>query len=394
MKNWLTNKDNTLALFLKRTKGYTSSTRGKKIELESPSTFPCQASFPTENYVEKPRHYPPANKEWFNSIYTYGKATQKLAPTLDKVTQKLVKGYLDFYSDKLEGRVKPITKRMRRWTRRASTNRILISRAELKHTNDRVSLTVYVYNRQKQYYLNKLAGLGAIVNSYLKTYVTRSLRRQMLSIYLLQLASFNESKFDSKYLLPLTNLLRRVYSASGDGSLLQKEVTFNFVNLKYPYLNSSLLSSTLVSKIKNRKTKLLTVLRASLAMYEVPRLEDAPLQLEQRATLYKEIYNRKRRLPNIKIPSNLVNTTFKSLKNKAVTGIRLEVAGRLTRRYTAARSLFKLRYKGNLKNMDASNKGLSAVLLRGHAKSNLGYTQTSSSVRIGSFGVKGWVSSS
>ena len=332
-------------------------------------------------------------------------------------------------------------------------------------------VTVYVYNRQKQYYLNKIAGLGAIVKLpidsmelrkrlkvvrlksqmikssiqkqikvvsmnnqtantdlevknvlwlarardyeriYLKNYVTRSLRRQMLSISLLQLASFNESKFDSKYLLPLTNLLRRVYSAPNG----QKEVSFNFVNLKYPYLNSSLLSSILVAKIKNRKTKLLTVLRASLAMYEVPRLEE-----EQRATL-----NRKRRIPNIKIdedsrflpglilaenatplkytdtvidrvqdnPSNLVNTTLKSIKNKAVTGIRLEVAGRLTRRYTAARSLFKLRYKGSLKNMDASNKGLSAVLLRGHAKSNLGYTQTSSRVRIGSFGVKGWVSS-
>ena len=394
---------------------------------------------------------------------------------------------------------------MRRGARRLSTNRILISRAELKHTNDRVVVTVYVYNRQKQYYQNKIAGLDAIVNAalptnslelrkrlkvvrlqsqmikssmaiirdriqkqikvvssgmndnqlhsqqkqvdllaktdleaknvlwlarardyekiYLKNYVTRSLRRQMLSIYLLQLASFNASKFDSKYLLPLTNLLRRVYSAptGGDGSLLQKEVSFNFVNLKYPYLNSSLLSSILVAKIKNRKTKLLTVLRASLAMYEVPRLE-----AEQRANLYKEIYNRKRRRTNIKIdedsrflpalkdnatplkydttvdrvqgnilsnPSNL-NTTLKSIKNKAVTGIRLEVAGRLTRRYTAARSLFKLRYKGNLNNMDASNKGLSAVLLRGHAKSNLGYTQTSSRVRIGSFGVKGWVSSS
>ena len=343
-------------------------------------------------------------------------------------------------------------------------------------------VTVYVYNRQKQYYQNKIAGLGDIVNaalptdslelrerlkvvrlqskmikiriqkqikvvmndnqnqtaktdldaknvlwlarardyerSYLKNYVSRSLRRQMLSIYLLQLASFNASKFDSKYLLPLTNLLRRVYSAPGD---VQKEVSFNFVNLKYPYLNSSLLSSILVAKIKNRKTKLLTVLSASLAMYEVPKLE-----AEQRATLYPN--NRKRRLPNIKIdedsrflpalmenatplkydttidrvqlegelsdPSNLVNTTLKSIKNKAVTGIRLEVAGRLTRRYTAARSLYKLRYKGNLKNMDASNKGLSAVLLRGHAKSNLGYTQTSSRVRIGSFGVKGWVSSS
>ena len=122
MKTSTTNKDNahTSALFHKKTKGYTSThlrsrKKGdksnillKKIKLESP-TIPLG-----DNYVEKPRHYTPANKEWFNSIYTYGKSTQKLAPTLDKVTQKLVKGYLDFYSDKLEGRVKPITKRMRR----------------------------------------------------------------------------------------------------------------------------------------------------------------------------------------------------------------------------------------------------------------------------------------
>ena len=122
MKTSTRNKDNahTSALFHKKTKGYTSKQKGeernmllplslgKKIELESPT--PTRS----ENYQEKPRHYPPANKEWLNSIYTYGKATQKLAPALDKVTQKLVKGYLDFYSDKLEGRVKPITKRMRR----------------------------------------------------------------------------------------------------------------------------------------------------------------------------------------------------------------------------------------------------------------------------------------
>lgn len=260
--------------------------------------------------------------------------------------------------------------------------------------------------------------------SYLKGYVSRSLRRQMLSIYLLQLASFNESKFESKYLLPLTGLIRKVYSAPGDASLQQKEVEFNFVNLRYPYLNSSLFSSTLVTKIRNRKTKLLRVLRASLAMFKVPRLE-----AEQRATIYKEIYNRERRPQNLKVDddrafvpalmenatplkydttigrakdnlhmisdsSNLVNTTLKSIKNRAVSGIRLEVAGRLTRRYTAARSLFKLRYKGNLKNMDASYKGLSAVLLRGHAKSNLQYTKTGSNKRIGSFGLKGWVSSS
>ena len=94
---------------------------GKKIELAtrrgstlSVAKQGSENSVAAAAAVNKSRHSPPANKEWFNSIYTYGKATQKLAPTLDKVTQKLVKGYLDIYSDKLEGRVKPITKRMRR----------------------------------------------------------------------------------------------------------------------------------------------------------------------------------------------------------------------------------------------------------------------------------------
>ena len=82
-----------------------------------------------------------------------------------------------------------------------------------------------------------------------------------------------------------------------------------------------------------------------------------------------------------------------SIKHKSVTGIRIEAAGRLTRRNTAAKSVFKLKYKGNLKNADSSYKGLSTILLRGHAKSNVQYTKLKSKLRIGSFGLKGWVSS-
>lgn len=93
-------------------------------------------------------------------------------------------------------------------------------------------------------------------------------------------------------------------------------------------------------------------------------------------------------------PLYLTNTILNFIKHKYVSGIRLEVAGRLTRRNTAARSVFKLRYKGNIKNMDSSFKGLPTVLLRGYAKSNLQYTNLKSKIRIGSFGLKGWVSSS
>ena len=89
---------------------------------------------------------------------------------------------------------------------------------------------------------------------------------------------------------------------------------------------------------------------------------------------------------------HIIHTTkniLDSIKHKSVTGIRIEAAGRLTRRNTAAKSVFKLKYKGNLKNINSSYKGLSTTLLRGHAKSNVQYTKLKSKLRIGSFGLKG-----
>ena len=81
----------------------------------------------------------------------------KLLPSLDKVTLKLVKSYFNFYSRKLEKKIK--SRRLRITNRRLSTNRILISRPELKHTNDKVVVTIYVYNRQKIFYYNKIFSL-------------------------------------------------------------------------------------------------------------------------------------------------------------------------------------------------------------------------------------------
>jgi len=45
---------------------------------------------------------------------------------------------------------------MRTWMRRLSTDRILVSRAEVKHTGDKVYITLYLYNRQKRYIINKI----------------------------------------------------------------------------------------------------------------------------------------------------------------------------------------------------------------------------------------------
>ena len=73
-------------------------------------------------------------------------------------------------------------------------------------------------------------------------------------------------------------------------------------------------------------------------------------------------------------------------------GIRLEVKGRLTKRYRADRSIYSLKWKGGLKNVDSSFKRLSSVLFRGNSKSNMTYTLSNSKRRIGAFAVKGWIS--
>jgi hypothetical protein len=72
-----------------------------------------------------------------------------------------------------------------------------------------------------------------------------------------------------------------------------------------------------------------------------------------------------------------------------MAGVRLEAKGRLTRRLTASRSIFKIKWKGSLKNVYSSYRGLSSVLLRGHVKSNVNYSIINSKTRNGAFGIKG-----
>ena len=405
------------------------------------------------------RHYPPANKEWFNSIYAYNKNTPKLLPIADKVLSKLTKSYFNLYSVKLEKKIK--SRRVRKWSRRLSTNRILISKAELKHTSDKVIITIYVYNRQEENHIKKMRKINIIGNikkknkrsfiwkirlikrqalkivtrirkeknlllktfkwennqfknyekQYYKSFMVRSLAKEMLYLYLKQIISFNKSKFENTYLLPLTNLVEKVYN---------KKVEFNLVNLKYLHLNSHIFTETIATKLRTNK-KLLRVLKASMRMVKITSFN--------KLTILQDISNRQNIIQNLKVNlllsdpvflnrerqskddlelilarlfpksmqdrplKDIVNTVLNSIKYKPVSGIRIEAAGRLSRRIIAQRSVFKFKYKGHLRNIDSSHKGFSSVILRGHAKSNLQYTKVKSKTRIGSFGLKGWISS-
>lgn len=70
----------------------------------------------------------------------------------------------------------------------------------------------------------------------------------------------------------------------------------------------------------------------------------------------------------------------------------MEVKGRLTPRYRADRSVFKLRWKGGLKDVASSYQGLPVRKKRGLLNPSTSYSVSTSKRRVGAFAVKGWTS--
>lgn len=429
-----------------------------------------------ENDLNKTIYYPAASKEWFNSIYAYNKNSLKWLPVADKIIIKLIKSYFNFYNTQDEIKVK--FRRLRTRFRRLSINKIFVSRAELKHFSNKITITLYVYNRQKTYFLNKLRNLKIITplkkkafikkiklikkqglqvikkvkrekkiilrntskkimfvsfinkfkqyeKKHYENFLEKSLEKEILGIHCKHLLYFNKSKFENTYLFGLSNLIAKFF---------QKKIEFNLVNLKYLYLNSDILSESISMKIKNRKNRLFRVLKAYLKMVKLPYLNklreygpdnlysksDKTLLFEKNKNLntncifsFKQTENKDaldQLLKNFFIPAEtkqietkqteiknqslscLEKCVLNSIKHKIMRGVRIETTGRLSRRLTASRSVFKFRYKGNIRNIDSSYKGLSSVMLRGYAKSNIQFTKINSKTRNGSFGIKGWVS--
>ena len=377
------------------------------------------------------KHHPSAVREWNNSIYVFNKNAINLIPQLTVLAIKLIKSYFNLYNYKLEREIR--TSRLLLRLRRLSSHKIYISNGEFKHTNNKVVITLYLFNRQKFNYDKKLIKSYykswwnqdilvkrsdillkksqmieskalqswkklnrkkiVLINTlelhtkdkeflvyknfskYLAIFYKKLLKKSLDKYFLYhcnkQLIDINERKFNYIYLQYLKKYLEKMYN---------KNVEFNLVNLRRFYLNSNILSESVTLKIRKNRRKLLKILNTLKRKVKV----------HNKKNLYYESFLNKL---NINLDKkSLESTVLKNIKYKHVTGFRFEASGRLTRRYTASRSIYKLRYKGNLLNIDSSYRGLSSVLLKGNLKSNLEYTKLKSKTRIGSFGIKGWVS--
>ena len=392
-------------------------------------------SLNNENVTIRNKDFVPAVRDWKNSIYVYNKNTLSLIPVASRLVNKLIKGYFNSYNLDLESKLRK--DRLRRRQRKLSTNKIFVSDGEFKHTNDKVSITLYVYNRQRLNYLLKLkkryirlfkkgvferklqlindvglnilkqqkvkgkvltnvlpdysSKLYTVQNHYYKNFIKKSLIKLKYYMLYKQLIYINKAKFENSYLQGLISLVRRIY---------KKNVEFNIINLKYFYFNSDIFSQPLVLKLR-KKRALLTYLKAL-----VKKTNIKPIELNERSRYFFDldnlyIVNNKDTTnnllnnlmeKNITKSNSLKKTVLSNINYKRVSGVRVEAAGRLTKRYTASRSQSKVIYSGNLENAYSSIKSYPSVVLRGNYKPNLQYTKLNSKTRIGSFGIKGWVS--
>jgi hypothetical protein len=225
---------------------------------------------------------------------------------------------------------------------------------------------------EKLYKLKKINGVSRhnkrmlkYINIFYKRRIRKYLRKMEKYIYLKQLIYINKSKFNYTFLQYLKNYLQVLFN---------KNVEFNFINLKRFYLNSNILSESLLLKITRNRGKLLKYIT----------------KLKNKIKIKKKVFNSEpvnKYITKRKI--NLKKYVIKNLKYRHVTGFRLEAKGRLNKRHTASRSISKLKYNGNLLNIDSTYGGLSSILLKGNLNSNLQYTKLNNKTNIGSFGIKG-----
>jgi hypothetical protein len=498
------------------------------------------------------RHFPSSTKTWFNSIYTYDKNVTKSIPFSDKIVNNIIKMYFN-----LQSNVNMDSNFVRRRTirRRLSTRKIFVSKAEMKHSNDKIIINLYTYNKNKKYYTNKLTKLyrnifsylplstntlksiifeikkfnlsitnndkknlinffnsmnnvdkkffnvkkkyrlnkkykkfvklhlykyfsnfyknylennynssfyvnfkyistrssmifnkfinrskniikilednklyGVINvvnnnkssnilklsnlksfnnynNAYYNSYIKESLTKEMLYLRYNQLLNTDAYKFNNIYLSRLSSLIGNIYN---------KKIEFNIINLKYMFLDSHIFSESITLKIRNRKNKLIKVLKKALTLQKINNAKKYKYNIQNPYIrnynlcdkninytgnsdilniILNKIFNMNILSSDEKLKDSNNKYIYRSIRFRKIRGVRLEAKGRLTRRLTASRSTYKLRHKGSLKNIDSSINSLSSVILRGYAKSNIDYVNLNSKTRNGSFGLKGWISS-
>ena len=379
-----------------------------------------------ENSVGDIKYFPADSKEWKNKIYFFNYNYMKNLFTYDLNLYKLIKTYFSMYLKK--GLVSNRYLSAKR--KNLSLNKVYISKPEIKHTNSKAVITIYVYNREKLSISNNMEErkLKYLINSLKKVIIKLEsifinetsfnnkdtflknlfYFKSIFKLIVLKKLNFirklkfklnlNDYKFKDIFLFKLSTLISKFYN---------QKIEFNIINLKSLRLNPDIFTEYLKLKLRKNRRNVLKRMNYIINNVRLPNtntiIERARLSKSINFNLIENKYksinlnsilnknNLDETLNNLyeKIQKNFI---FNLIKYKNIGGIRLEIKGRLTKRYRADRAVYKVKVKGGLRNIDSCYKGLSTVNFRGYSNSGMEYSIKKGKRRIGAFAIKGWIS--
>jgi hypothetical protein len=220
-------------------------------------------------------------------------------------------------------------------------NQVYVAQPEVKHTNSKVVITIYIY-------CSGFKNLDIL---------------------------YKHLEDDTK--ISLAGILSKLYN---------QKVVFRVIQLRYLQLNSSILAQHLADALAKGGRSPLGLLRRVFRNVRIPKINPHSLDnsLLENSTLLDRISTL-----NIENINKLTrNEILLSTYYKRISGLRVQIAGRLNRRSVAARSVVKTDQVGYLKNIDSSLKGRSVGLIRGFLRPNLDFSSFSSKTRNGAFTVR------
>lgn len=373
----------------------------------------------SNNKVGKTKYFPPISKEWKNSLFFYNVQNTKDLPVFDNIIDNIITTFFNSYF-----KINRFLKKFKYNNNNKSFKQIYISKSELKHTYSKIIVTIYVYNKQKRsllkkikkftlnFFFKKVFSASLILKKYNLNNFSKKIKLKKIIINNLLIFierykfkfNLNKYKFEEKFISILANILSKFY---------KKKIEFNIIDLKSVVYNSDIFTKLLGLKSKKRMispVKNMKFLLKKAILTKINRVrEKSNLKKSVDMNLLSNKYNNLYLLSNknnnldewlnniypFYINQNnkeLYKIIFDSIHYKNMGGIRLEIKGRLTRRYRADRAQLRVRWKGGLKNIDSSYKRLPSLMKRGYSEYNLDYSLFSSKRHIGAFAVKGWIS--
>ena len=161
------------------------------------------------------KHTPVSTLEWTNSVYMYNTKKLAILSAIDKIVIKLIKSYFNAYF--LSNKIRKLS----------VLNKITISKLEVKHTNYKVVILVYVYSAK------------------------------LINLQFLYENLSNNTKFS------LVGLLGRCYN---------KKVELRVIRLRDMHLNASILAERLANELNKKFMSPLRALRRVLKTVRIPKL--------------------------------------------------------------------------------------------------------------------------